>query len=199
MLLNFKFFLTLPISPFHHFRVPSELGNVQICQEAAEICKRLNQDRSWFVFFCADEPPHLQTEGVLREQEIQRLWVVKEWAGERQQGECAAVVVGWLEFRYMLIKMCAAEAHWIMLNLYHTCVDRWRSQIVVPALPGKALKRQLPFRPGEGLFEESFIEERRNGLEQFINRSVNILPLPFCIFSLCSICICAGILEKPNT
>ncbi|CAG11733.1 unnamed protein product [Tetraodon nigroviridis] len=37
------------------------------------------------------------------------------------------------------------------------------SKIVVPALPGKALKRQLPFRPDEGLFEESFIEERRVG------------------------------------
>lgn len=45
-------------------------------------------------------------------------------------------------------------------------------QIVVPPLPGKALKRQLPFRGDEGIFEESFIEERRVGLEQFINRSV---------------------------
>ncbi|XP_023132853.1 sorting nexin-12 isoform X1 [Amphiprion ocellaris] len=44
------------------------------------------------------------------------------------------------------------------------------SKIVVPPLPGKALKRQLPFRGDEGLFEESFIEERRSGLEQFINR-----------------------------
>ncbi|XP_074468055.1 sorting nexin-12 isoform X1 [Sebastes fasciatus] len=44
------------------------------------------------------------------------------------------------------------------------------SKIVVPSLPGKALKRQLPFRGDEGLFEESFIEERRSGLEQFINR-----------------------------
>lgn len=43
-------------------------------------------------------------------------------------------------------------------------------QIVVPPLPGKALKRQLPFRGDEGIFEESFIEERRVGLEQFINR-----------------------------
>lgn len=43
-------------------------------------------------------------------------------------------------------------------------------QIVVPPLPGKALKRQLPFRGDEGIFEESFIEERRAGLEQFINR-----------------------------
>ncbi|KAG9340966.1 hypothetical protein JZ751_020159, partial [Albula glossodonta] len=44
------------------------------------------------------------------------------------------------------------------------------SCIVVPPLPGKALKRQLPFRGDEGIFEESFIEERRVGLEQFINR-----------------------------
>ncbi|NP_001139366.1 sorting nexin-12 isoform 4 [Danio rerio] len=44
------------------------------------------------------------------------------------------------------------------------------SKIVVPPLPGKALKRQLPFRGDEGIFEESFIEERRAGLEQFINR-----------------------------
>nr|XP_061801436.1 sorting nexin-12-like isoform X3 [Nerophis lumbriciformis] len=45
-----------------------------------------------------------------------------------------------------------------------------RMRIVVPPLPGKALKRQLPFRSDEGLFEESFIEERRSALEQFINR-----------------------------
>ncbi|KAM9439075.1 sorting nexin-12-like isoform 1-T1 [Salvelinus alpinus] len=44
------------------------------------------------------------------------------------------------------------------------------SKIVVPPLPGKALKRQLPFRGDEGIFEEAFIEERRVGLEQFINR-----------------------------
>ncbi|XP_062261568.1 sorting nexin-12 isoform X2 [Platichthys flesus] len=44
------------------------------------------------------------------------------------------------------------------------------SKIVVPPLPGKALKRQLPFRGDEGLFDPSFIDERRSGLEQFINR-----------------------------
>jgi hypothetical protein len=43
-------------------------------------------------------------------------------------------------------------------------------QIVVPPLPGKALKRQLPFRGDDGIFEEEFIEERRKGLEQFINK-----------------------------
>lgn len=44
------------------------------------------------------------------------------------------------------------------------------SKIVVPALPGKALKRQLPFRGDDGIFEDDFIEERRQGLEAFLNR-----------------------------
>jgi len=44
------------------------------------------------------------------------------------------------------------------------------SKIVVPPLPGKALGRQMPFRGDDGIFEEEFIEERRKGLEQFINK-----------------------------
>ncbi|XP_039270356.1 sorting nexin-12-like [Styela clava] len=44
------------------------------------------------------------------------------------------------------------------------------SKIVVPPLPGKALKRLLPFRSDEGLFEEDFIEDRRKKLESFINK-----------------------------
>lgn len=44
------------------------------------------------------------------------------------------------------------------------------SKIVVPQLPGKALKRMLPFRGDDGIFEEDFIEERRQGLEAFVNR-----------------------------
>ncbi|XP_063773803.1 sorting nexin-3-like [Pseudophryne corroboree] len=44
------------------------------------------------------------------------------------------------------------------------------SKVVVPALPGKALFRQLPFRGDEGIFDDSFIEERKQGLEQFINK-----------------------------
>ena len=43
-------------------------------------------------------------------------------------------------------------------------------QIVVPPLPSKALKRQLPFRSDDGIYEESFIEERRAGLEGFVNK-----------------------------
>uniref|UniRef100_A0A915MU28 Sorting nexin-3 n=1 Tax=Meloidogyne javanica TaxID=6303 RepID=A0A915MU28_MELJA len=44
------------------------------------------------------------------------------------------------------------------------------SKIIVPLLPGKALKRQLPFRNDDGIFDETFIEERRKGLEQFLNK-----------------------------
>ncbi|KAM9331651.1 sorting nexin-12-like isoform 2-T2 [Pholidichthys leucotaenia] len=44
------------------------------------------------------------------------------------------------------------------------------SKIVVPPLPGKAVIRLMPFRGDDGIFDESFIEERRAGLELFINR-----------------------------
>lgn len=44
------------------------------------------------------------------------------------------------------------------------------SKILVPPLPGKALARQLPFRGDDGLFDPAFIEERRRGLEEFINK-----------------------------
>lgn len=44
------------------------------------------------------------------------------------------------------------------------------SKIVVPPLPGDALKKQLPFRGDDGIFEDDFIEERRQGLEAFLNR-----------------------------
>lgn len=77
-------------------------------------------------------------------------------------------------------------------------------QIVVPSLPGKALKRQLPFRYDDGLFEDSFIEERRVGLEQFINKSVFFLrsDLMLCVFStscsqltgiLLCVCVCVHV------
>lgn len=35
---------------------------------------------------------------------------------------------------------------------------------------GKSWKRQLPFRSDDGIFEEDFIEDRKKGLEQFINK-----------------------------
>lgn len=50
--------------------------------------------------------------------------------------------------------------------------DYVSTQVIVPPLPGKALGRQLPFRKDDGIFEEDFIEERRQGLEEFINKFV---------------------------
>jgi len=44
------------------------------------------------------------------------------------------------------------------------------SKIIVPQLPGKSWKRQLPFRSDDGIFEEDFVEDRKKGLEQFINK-----------------------------
>merc|ERR1712226_88470 len=43
-------------------------------------------------------------------------------------------------------------------------------KILVPPLPGKAIGRQLPFRNDQGIFAESFIEDRRQQLEAFLNR-----------------------------
>ena len=40
----------------------------------------------------------------------------------------------------------------------------------MPLLPSKAWQRQLPFRKDDGIFEVEFIEDRRKGLEEFINK-----------------------------
>lgn len=46
--------------------------------------------------------------------------------------------------------------------------------MIVPSLPDKAFVRQLPFRnlitKDNGIFDETFIEDRRRGLEEFINK-----------------------------
>ncbi len=55
-------------------------------------------------------------------------------------------------------------------SIWHTVHRESPPQIVVPPLPSKALKRQLPFRNDDGIYEEGFIEERRSGLEGFINK-----------------------------
>eukprot|EP00128_Syssomonas_multiformis_P005956 Colp12_sorted_trinity150504_noHs@4223 len=45
------------------------------------------------------------------------------------------------------------------------------SKILVPPLPSKAITRALnPFRKDDGIFDDDFIEERRRGLEQFVNK-----------------------------
>lgn len=60
--------------------------------------------------------------------------------------------------------MYNTEKH-ILYIFYQLCC-----QIVVPPLPGKAWKRQMPFRGDDGIFEEDFIEDRRKGLEVFVNK-----------------------------
>ena len=42
---------------------------------------------------------------------------------------------------------------------------------MMPSLPGKAFTKQLPFiTSDDGIFEPEFIEERRLGLEEFLNK-----------------------------
>jgi sorting nexin-3/12 len=52
----------------------------------------------------------------------------------------------------------------------HKELERADTKIAVPPLPDKAWQRQLPFRKDNGLFQDDFIEERRRGLETFINK-----------------------------
>ncbi|CAF2987009.1 unnamed protein product [Rotaria socialis] len=52
----------------------------------------------------------------------------------------------------------------------HNELESADTKIAVPHLPDKAWQRQLPFRKDNGLFQDDFIEERRQGLEAFINK-----------------------------
>lgn len=65
-----------------------------------------------------------------------------------------------------------AFTHTLLLldNFKHRNFNIFLFQIVVPPLPGKAWKRQMPFRGDDGIFEEDFIEDRRKGLEVFVNK-----------------------------
>lgn len=46
----------------------------------------------------------------------------------------------------------------------------WGKLREFPPFPDKAWKRQLPFRGDDGIFEEDFLEERRKGLELFLQK-----------------------------
>ncbi|CAF0840483.1 unnamed protein product [Rotaria sp. Silwood1] len=58
-----------------------------------------------------------------------------------------------------------SEFEWL-----HKELENADTKIAVPPLPDKAWQRQLPFRKDNGLFQDDFIEERRQGLETFINK-----------------------------
>lgn len=51
----------------------------------------------------------------------------------------------------------------------HKELERSSAKMLVPPLPEKAWQRQLPFMKNDP-FQEDFIEERRRGLEDFINK-----------------------------
>lgn len=52
----------------------------------------------------------------------------------------------------------------------HKELERSSAKMLVPSLPEKAWSRQLPFRKNNDSFQDDFIEERRRGLEEFINK-----------------------------
>eukprot|EP00123_Amoebidium_parasiticum_P000970 comp11931_c0_seq1/m.6596 comp11931_c0_seq1/g.6596 ORF comp11931_c0_seq1/g.6596 comp11931_c0_seq1/m.6596 type:complete len:160 (-) comp11931_c0_seq1:256-735(-) len=58
-----------------------------------------------------------------------------------------------------------SDFEWLKLELERD------GKIVVPPLPSKAITRQMKiWSKDDGIFEENFIEERRRGLEEFINK-----------------------------
>ncbi|XP_055005517.1 sorting nexin-3 isoform X1 [Boleophthalmus pectinirostris] len=63
-----------------------------------------------------------------------------------------------------------SDFEWLRTELERESKSMCFFQVVVPPLPGKALFRQLPFRGDDGIFDDNFIEERRQGLEQFLNK-----------------------------
>ena len=52
----------------------------------------------------------------------------------------------------------------------HKELEQSDTKMAVPPLPEKAWQRQLPFRKDQGIFQDDFIEERRRGLEVFLNK-----------------------------
>jgi hypothetical protein len=60
-----------------------------------------------------------------------------------------------------------SDFEWLKLELERD------GKIVVPPLPSKAISRQVSFwAKDDGIFEPEFIERRRRGLEEFINKCV---------------------------
>ncbi len=52
----------------------------------------------------------------------------------------------------------------------HKELENSDTKMAIPPLPDKAWQRQIPFRKNNDLFQDDFIEERRRGLEIFINK-----------------------------
>lgn len=67
------------------------------------------------------------------------------------------------------VKECSVRRRYSDFEWLRSELEK-ESKIIVPTLPGKALKRLLPFRGDDGIYEDEFIEERRSGIEGFINK-----------------------------
>lgn len=84
----------------------------------------------------------------------------------KQTGKNTRFVTRWrVEKNVPLFNAVQQRSHWTFFVNSH--------QIVVPPLPPQALAMQLPFRNDEGIFSDEFIEERRKGLETFINKWIH--------------------------
>ena len=70
-------------------------------------------------------------------------------------------------------EVCDVNWDWLGLSLRRMVIFKGshflRNLWMVP----KSLSRQLPFRSDEGIFDDEFVEERRQGLEAFINKVTN--------------------------
>lgn len=71
---------------------------------------------------------------------------------------------------------CSVHRRYSDFVWLHKELESADTKIAVPSLPDKAWQRQLPFRKDSGLFQDDFIEERRQGLEAFINK-IAVHPL----------------------
>lgn len=99
----------------------------------------------------------------VKESSVRRRYSDFEWL--RNELERDSKVSGVDNFLTIPIRLFSAVQ--CIIDPFIVCI---LLQIVVPPLPGKAWKRQMPFRGDDGLFDENFIEERRKGLESFINK-----------------------------
>ncbi|XP_009870491.1 PREDICTED: sorting nexin-3 [Apaloderma vittatum] len=83
---------------------------------------------------------------------------------KRATGKASATNLPIFKLKESTVRRRYSDFEWLRNELER------ESKIVVPPLPGKALLRQLPFRGDDGIFDDSFIEERKQALEQFINK-----------------------------
>lgn len=113
-----------------------------------------------FIFFQTNLPVFK-----VKDSSVRRRYSDFEWLRNELERD-SKVIISFLFLLFFLnIKPLIGSVY-----LYNNFVFFILSKIVVPPLPGKAWKRQMPFRGDDGIFEDDFIEDRRKGLELFVNK-----------------------------